>query len=182
VIRFGILGTARIARAFLGYPLDGIEMVAVASRSPERAAAFAGEYGIPKWYGSYDDLLADPTIDAVYIALTPRLNGEYSARAATAGKHILVEKPAAVSTVQVQAIEKALRNSGRLFMEGFMYRFMAVHRRAHAILLEGTIGQLRYISFNFCFDIVNRGRTGFRMENDEGGGALLDLGISSCRG
>jgi predicted dehydrogenase len=152
-------------------------MAAVASRSTERAAAFAGEHGIQKFYGSYDDLLADDSLHAVYIALPPRLNGEYSARAIRAGKHVLVEKPAAPATAQAREIEAAMQNSGCLFMEGFMYRFMRVHQRAQEILLEGTIGRLRYISFNFCFDIVNRGRTGYRMERDEGGGALLDLGI-----
>jgi predicted dehydrogenase len=177
VIRLGILGTARIARAFPGYPLDGLEITAVASRTQERAQAFARETGIARWHGSYEDLLADPALDAVYIALPPRLNGEYAAKALECGKHVLVEKPAVVSTEQALKIEQALRGTGLIFMEGFMYRFMTVHRRAREIIAAGTIGRLRYIDFNFCFDIVSRGRTGYRTNSEFGGGALYDLGI-----
>jgi len=177
VIRFGILGTARIARALLGYPLEGIELSAVASRSRERAVAFAREGNIPGVFGSYEELLDDSSIDAVYIALPPRLNGVYAAKAIEAGKHVLVEKPAVVSIDQVRVIEASLHEKKTLFMEGLMYRFMALHRRSRELVTDGTIGDLRYVNFNFCFDILARGRTGYRTEKGNGGGALYDLGI-----
>ncbi|MDH4070711.1 MAG: Gfo/Idh/MocA family oxidoreductase, partial [Ignavibacteria bacterium] len=177
MIRIGILGTARIARAFTGYPMDGIVVEAVASRDGGRAKAFADEFGIPQRYDSYDLLIDSETIDAVYIPLPPHLHCEYAVKAARAGKHILMEKPAAASAAEVERIQTACAQHRVHFMEGLMYRFMAIHNRAKEILASGTIGTLRYIDFNFCFDIVHRGRVGYRTNRNEGGGALLDLGV-----
>ncbi len=95
MIRIGILGTAAIARPFFAAPLHHAVIAAIASRDLHRAAAFAKEFGIPGHYGTYDDLLADPTIDAVYLPLPPSLHAVWAIRAARAGKHVLVEKPAA---------------------------------------------------------------------------------------
>jgi len=177
MIRFGILGTARIARAFLGIPLDGVVIQAVASRTLERANQFADEFHIPKRFGSYEELLSDREMDAVYIPLPQHLHCEYTLKAADAGKHVLVEKPAALTADEVKRMLSACKGRNVLFMEGFMYRFMKIHQRAKEIVRTGVIGALRYIDFNFGFHIGIRGRTGYRMVKEMGGGALYDLGI-----
>ena len=177
MIRFGILGTARIARAFLGFPLDGAEIQAVASRDLHRANLFADEFHISRRYGSYDELVADSRIDAVYIPLPPHLHCEYALKAAQWGKHVLIEKPAALSADEMRRMIVACRDRNVLFMEGFMYRFMNIHRRAKEIVQAGTIGPIRYVDFNFGFHIAIRGRTGYRTVKEMGGGALYDLGI-----
>src|SRR5262245_3656526 len=107
MIRFGILGTARIARAFLGYPLDGVEIQAVASRDLNRAHQFADEYQIPRRFGSYDELIADADLDAVYVPLPPHLHCEYTLKAARQGKHVLMEKPAALTAAEMQQMISA---------------------------------------------------------------------------
>jgi predicted dehydrogenase len=177
MVRVGILGTARIARAFFADPLEGVEISAVASRTPERANQFADEFRISKRYGSYDALVADPEIDALYIPLPQHLHHEYVLKSARAGKHVLVEKPAALTVAELKQMLSECRQHRRVFMEAFMYRFMKLHQRAKEIVRTGTIGELRYIDFNFGFNILVRGFSGFRTERANGGGALYDLGI-----
>jgi predicted dehydrogenase len=157
--------------------MDGIGITSIASREKTRAEEFARQYRIPSCHGAYDDLLADPDIDAVYIPLPPHLHLEYGVKAAEVGKHILMEKPAAQSAAEVRQLASACTANRVKFMEGFMYRFMSIHRRAKELATDDTIGRLRYIDFHFCFDLVTRGRTGYRTVRNEGGGALLDLGI-----
>lgn len=177
MVRFGILGAARIARAMFQSPLDGVEFIGIASGDRHKADQFGDEYHIPRRYGSYDTLLDDPDIDAVYIPLPQHLHKEYTIKAAERGKHVLVEKPAALSSGEIGEMESACRAAGVLFMEAFMYRFMRMPNRVKEIVQSGWIGPLRYIDFNFCFDIFTRGRTGYRLERSSGGGALYDLGI-----
>lgn len=177
MIRFGILGTARVARGLFGRRPGNAEIIAIASRDKTQADTFGDEFGIPRRYGSYLDLLADPDIQAVYIPLPQHLHREYTVKAAQAGKHVLVEKPAALSCQELTEMLDACRSNGVLFMEAFMYRFMRVHNRAKEIVQNGTIGRLRYIDFNFGFHVAARGRIGFRMQKELGGGALYDLGI-----
>jgi len=177
MIRVGVLGTARIARAFFGEPLQDIEITAIASRNLDRAVQFANEFRIPKRYGSYDDLVADREVDALYIPLPQHLHCEYAVKGARAGKHLLVEKPAALSVSELKQMLSESRKNGVVFLEAFMYRFMKIHQRAKEIVRTGTIGALRYIDFNFGFNIVVRGRGGFRLTKAMGGGALFDLGI-----
>lgn len=177
MIRFGILGTAQIARAIFRHPLEGVEVAAIASRDRSRARAFAREFNIPGVFGSYEDLLADSTIDAVYIPLPHHLHTRYAVKAAEAGKHVLLEKPAAPNCRELRSILRACRLHRVLFMEALMYRFLRVHNRAKEIVKQGTIGELRYIDYNLSFDAAARGVTGFRLDRAQGGGALYNLGI-----
>ncbi|MBP1691826.1 MAG: oxidoreductase domain protein [Bacteroidetes bacterium] len=177
MIRFGILGTAAIARSFLGVPLCNAAISAVASRDAGRAASFAHEHGIPLHYGRYEDLLADPTIDAVYVPLPPAMHASWVVKAAEAGKHVLVEKPAAPASSDVQAMVDACRKHNVLYMEAFMYRFKTIHRRVREIVSSGVLGELRYIDFSWCFNMKALRRSAFRLETEAGGGALNDLGV-----
>jgi predicted dehydrogenase len=177
MIRIGILGTASIARLFFGTPLCRATIVAVASRDAARAQEFARHYHIPRAYGSYEELLADPGIDAVYIPLPQHLHCVYAIKAAEAGKHVLVEKPAAVSPAEIEQMIRACRDSRVVLMEGFMYRFKTLHRRVRQLVTDGTLGTIRYIDFSWCFNIRKLVRSPFRLEKAAGGGALNDLGI-----
>jgi xylose dehydrogenase (NAD/NADP) len=177
MIRFGILGTARITRPFFEQPLDMVSIDAIASRDASKAEAFAAEFNIPRAHGSYDSLLADSGIDAVYIPLPQHLHGEYVIKAAKAGKHVLVEKPSALTVAGLKQMLAACKKHGVLFMEAFMYRFMKVHNRAKELVDTGRIGELRYIDYNLSFNVDARGLKGFRLDTRKGGGALYDLGI-----
>jgi xylose dehydrogenase (NAD/NADP) len=177
MVRIGILGTAAIARPFFGAPLRHARIVAIASRSASRAAAFAKEFGIPTHYGSYDELLADTSIDAVYLPLPPALHAEWTIRAARAGKHVLIEKPAAPSSNDVERMLEACASHRVLYMEAFMYRFKAIHRHVRDLVHAGTLGHLRYIDFSWCFNIEALRRSLFRLDPEHGGGALNDLGV-----
>ncbi len=176
-VRFGILGTASIARKLIGGEFRNVTLAGVASRSLARAQAFAGEAGITQVYDSYENLLADPDIDAVYIPLPQHLHCEYTILAAQAGKHVLVEKPAAVSSAEVRRMREACERNGVLFMEALMYRFRNIHQRARQIVEDGTIGELRFLVFAWSHNIVNRGHDGFRLHKKLGGGCLRDLGV-----
>ena len=177
MIRFGVLGTARIARRFLGKALKNATIVAVASREQRRADAFAGEFKVPRAYGSYDRLLLDPEIDAVYIPLPQHLHCEYTVKAARAGKHILVEKPSALTVAELQKMMAACKEHGVLFMEAFMYRFMPIHQRVKELVASGLLGKVRYLDFNWCFNVKKLIRSPYRLDKSAGGGALYDLGI-----
>lgn len=177
MIRIGILGTAAIARPFFAAPLHHAVIAAIASRDLHRAAAFAKEFGIPGHYGTYDDLLADPTIDAVYLPLPPSLHAVWAIRAARAGKHVLVEKPAAPASADVERMMEACAASRVLYMEALMYRFKAIHRHVRALVTGGTLGALRFIDFSWCFNIEALKRSLFRLDPAHGGGALNDLGV-----
>lgn len=179
MVRIGILGTARIAGAFTGRSYRNAQLAAVASRSLERARAFAAEHGIPRALGSYDELLADPSVDAVYVPLPQHLHCEWVVRAAEAGKHVLVEKPAALTSAEVAAMTAACERNRVAYMEAFMYRFMSVHRRSRELAAGGAVGELRGVDFRWCIDTGPRGvsKEGFRMRRELGGGGLLDLGV-----
>ncbi len=177
MIRVGILGTARIAGAFFRHPLYGVTIASVASRDPARGEAFARNHGIPHVASSYDALLGDRSLDAVYIPLPQHLHAEYARRAAESGKHVLVEKPAALSSKDLLPVLEACRTRGVLFMEAFMYRFLRVHNRARELVQDGTIGPLRHIDFHLNVNarVLNLGGT--RFARALGGGALYDRGI-----
>ena len=170
-LRFGILGAAGIARKALIPALqaaEGAELVGVASRDPQRAREM-----LPggRAYAGYQELLDDPEVDAVYIALPNGVHREWSERALAAGKHVLCEKPLAVTAAEAQAMTAAAGASGRLLMEAVMYRF---HPR-----IRGVVARLRenppnasWISFGFPLN-----RPGdIRLDPTLGGGALLDVG------
>jgi len=180
-LRWGVLSTARIARQRF---IPGVqasqsgEVVAIASREAGRAAHAAAELGIPRWYGSYEALLADPEVEAVYIPLPNALHAEWTVRAAAAGKHVLCEKPAARRVADAERMAAACRRAGVLLMEAFMYRHHPQHARVQALLAAGTIGEPRLVRASFCFAMSPERRAGgdIRLSRALDGGALMDVG------
>ncbi|MFH1941045.1 MAG: Gfo/Idh/MocA family oxidoreductase [bacterium] len=177
MIRYGILGTANIARTFAREKSINAEITAIASRNIDKAKTFAKEFNIPETYSSYEELIDDENIDAVYIPLPHHLHHEYTIRCALAGKHVLCEKPAALNVREIEEMTDACRKHGVFFMEAFMYRFLPIHQRVKEFVKSGAIGRLRYIDFNFCIDIQSKFEGTFRWNKSLGGGALFDLGI-----
>lgn len=183
-LRLGILSTANIARDFIrgcsGSAVLAIE--AVASRDAAKAAAFAAELGIPRHHASYEALLADPGIDAVYIPLPNDLHATWAIRASEAGKHVLCEKPLAVSAHQARAMFAAARNHGVHLVEAYPYMAQPQTLRLRGLLLEGAIGRVQTIHAAFGFGILSpEGQPladphNIRLLPERGGGALLDAG------
>jgi predicted dehydrogenase len=177
MIRIGILGTATIARLFFGEPLTRARIVGIASRDRTRAIEFARHYGIPRTFGSYEELINDSDIDAIYVPLPQHLHCEFTIKAAEAGKHVLVEKPAATSSLEIEQMIAACRAHKVVLMEGFMYRFKTIHHRVRSLVKEGQLGTIRYIDFSWSFNIRKLNRSAFRLDKIAGGGAINDLGI-----
>lgn len=176
-LRWGILSTANIGRKAVIPALQAArdsEVRAVASRDVARARAFADEVGIPGAYGSYHALLEDPEVDAVYIPLPNSGHAEWTVRAAEAGKHVLCEKPLALSARECREMAAAAKAAGVLLMEAFMYRFHPRTDRVLELLAEGAVGEVRTIRSAFTFRLRNRDN--IRLDPALGGGALMDVG------
>lgn len=175
-VRWGILGPGRISRAFrTGLAgLEGATAVAVASRVTARARAFADEFGVPRAYGSYADLLADPAVDAVYIGLPNGMHPEWSIAAARAGKHVLCEKPLAATEADAEAMFGAAREAGVWLMEAFMYRFHPRTRRLAELVADGAVGPVRAVQGSMGFTVGETANT--RLSAELAGGAALDVG------
>ena len=183
-VRYGILGAANIARSFVkgvaGSALAAVE--AVASRDGGKAAAFAAELSIPRHHASYQALLADPAIEAVYIPLPNDLHAEWAIKAAEAGKHVLCEKPLAVGEAQARAMFAASRNAGVHLAEAYPYMSQPQTLRVRALLAEGALGTIQTITTAFGFGIVSHDGaplgdpSNIRLLPDRAGGALLDAG------
>lgn len=180
-VTWGILGTARIAEERLVPAFHEAllaRLTAVASRDQDRAGRFAERHRISKAYNSYEALLADASIDAVYIPLPNHLHHEWAIRAMTAGKHVLCEKPLATSVAEGVAMFEASEKNGVFLMEGLMYRFHPQTRRIRELLAEGTIGEPRLIRAAHSFPLHLQDREhDFRWLAEAGGGSLGDLGI-----
>lgn len=176
-VRFGILSTAKIARNALIPAMkraENVEVVAVASESG-KAKDFAAELEIPKHYDSYIDLLNDPEIDAVYIPLPNQLHKKWAIEAAKHGKHVLCEKPAALTTQDVEEMAEAFKANNVIFMEAFMYQFHPQHNRVKEIIAAGEIGDVKLIRSTFSFSLdLESGN--IRLQKDIGGGVLYDVG------
>jgi xylose dehydrogenase (NAD/NADP) len=173
---WGLLGTARINRSLIP-PLRASasnRLVAVASRDVGRAEAYAREWGIGRAHGSYDALLADPEVDAVYVPLPNHLHAEWSIRAARAGKHVLCEKPLALGVDQVDAMERAARESGVVLAEAFMYRHHPQTLKVKELVAGGEIGEVRFVRGTFTFPLHRPNDV--RLRPEWGGGALWDVG------
>jgi xylose dehydrogenase (NAD/NADP) len=181
-VRFGILSTARINRLVLGgaHESDRVEIVAVASRDRARAEAYAREQEISRAYGSYEELLADPELDAVYISLPNSLHVEWSIRALEAGKHVLCEKPLSRRPDDVVRAFDIADRAGRLLMEAFMYRHNPQTARLKELVESGAIGTLRVVKAAFSFTVS--GDTNIRLAADLDGGALMDVGCYCVSG
>jgi len=175
-LRIGILGCANIARSFKNgcAPLRSVEIVAVASRSRDKAEAFAAELGVARALGSYEALLADPDIDAVYIPLPNSMHAEWAIRAAEAGKHVLCEKPLAMNAAEAKAMFGAAGKRGVVLREAYPYMAQPQTAQLRAWLAEGAIGAVRLIrsTFGVFFDDP----ANIRLSPTLGGGALYDAG------
>jgi D-xylose 1-dehydrogenase (NADP+, D-xylono-1,5-lactone-forming) len=176
VVRLGVLSTARINRPILAAARasEAIEVVAVASRNEERARAYAAEHGIGRAYGSYDALLADAEIDAVYISLPNSMHVPWSIRALEAGKHVLCEKPLSPDPGAVEQAFDAAERAGRVLMEAFMYRFHPQTKKLAALVADGAIGELRLVTSCFSFPLEEP--SNIRLSAELEGGSLLDVG------
>jgi predicted dehydrogenase len=177
-VRWGIISTANIGVAkVVPAMLRGphIEIVAIASRDLAKAQAAAAKLGIPKAYGSYEELLADPTIEAVYNPLPNHLHVPVSIQALAAGKHVLCEKPIALDAAEAQTlVDAGKRYPDQKLMEAFMYRHHPQWQRAKAMVAAGTIGQLRTIQSVFSYYLTDPNNV--RNQADIGGGGLMDIG------
>ena len=177
-VRWGVLSTANIGAAKVLPAMQRgqhSEVTAIASRSQEKAQAAAAQLGIPKAYGSYEALLADPEIDAVYNPMPNHLHVPWSIKALEAGKHVLCEKPIALNADEAQQLADAARHYPRLkLMEAFMYRFHPQWQRANQIVAAGGVGELRTIHSHFSY--FNNDPNNIRNMADIGGGGLMDIG------
>lgn len=178
-IRWGILSTANIAiKRFIpgaASSSNGV-VAAIASRDGARARDVAQRLRIPRAYGSYEELLADPDVDAIYNPLPNSLHAEWTLAAAAARKPVLCEKPLAVDSAQARAMIDGCRERGVLLMEAFMYRFHPQHARVRALLDAGEIGALRGVRAAFTFLLEPFPEQNVRLRADLAGGALMDVG------
>lgn len=176
-LRLGILGCANIAKQFardVGSS-QAVNIVAVASRQADKAVAFADQFGIARAHGSYEALLADPEVDAVYIPLPNHLHAPWVIRAAEAGKHILCEKPLTLGLKDAQAMFDAARRCGVMLLEAYPYYFQPQTGDMLALLHSGAVGEVRTMHASFGFTL-QPGTGNIRWQPDMGGGALLDAG------
>lgn len=175
-VRWGLLSTARINERLIPAikASERSELLAVASRNHEKAEVYARDRGIPRAYGCYEDLLVDSDIDAVYLSLPNGLHAEWSIRSAEAGKHVLCEKPLAITPEEVDRMIVAARQHGVLIQEAAMYRFHPQTQTVQRLVAEGAIGTVRTIQCSFGFTLANQ--SDIRLDPDQGGGALWDIG------
>ncbi len=178
-LRIGILGAARIAGLAMVSPAraTGTRLVAVAARDTGRAEAFAAEHGVERVHASYDELLADPEVEAVYNPLPNGLHGQWNRRAVEAGKHVLSEKPSAANADEARTVRDAARAAGVVFMEGFHYPYHPFWHRVTGLIEEGAIGEIRDVECTLS--MPDPGADDPRWRLDLAGGATMDLGCYS---
>jgi predicted dehydrogenase len=175
-VRIGVLGAARIAPAALIRParvLDGVQVTAVAARDPNRAMAFAAKHGIATVHDSYDALLADPAIDAIYNPLPNGLHGRWTIAALRADKHVLCEKPFTANADEAESVAAVAHATDRVVMEAFHYRYHGLTTRMLDILASGELGDVRHLDTWLCFPLPV---ADIRWQLDLAGGALMDAG------
>jgi len=183
-VKWGILSTADINRKLIpgAHASPKVDLLAIASRDKARAESYAQEWGIARAYGSYEELLADPDVEAVYIPLPNTLHSERTIRAVDAGKHVLCEKPFSRHTAEVDAAFDAAERNDRLLTEAFMYRHNPQTKRLTELVDEGAIGELRLVRAAFSYSLYDEAN--IRLRTDVEGGALMDVGcycVSGCR-
>ena len=176
-LRLGILGCANIARQFARdvAPSPAVRIVCVGSRNPDTAAGFAAAHGIARHHGSYEALLDDKEIDAIYLPLPNSLHAEWAIKALESGKHVLCEKPLALGLDEARAMFDAARRHRVMLLESYPYYFQPQTRDMLALLSDGTIGDVRFVQASFGFTVPNPA-SNIRMKPELGGGALLDAG------
>ncbi len=175
-LRWGLISTARINRALIK-PLrasERNELLAVASRSLEKAQEYAPEWDIPKAYGSYQAMLDDPEIDVVYNSLPNSLHTEWTVKALQAGKHVLCEKPLATSLEEVDAMRAAAQSTGMYLAEAFMYRHHPQTLKVKELVDSEVLGDLRVVKGDFTYNIRDEGDV--RLIPELGGGSIWDVG------
>jgi predicted dehydrogenase len=181
-VRWGILGNANIARVCVIPAIQKSKngrVRALATRFPAAAEPVAKRHRIPHVYDSYQALLEDPAVDAVYIPLPNHLHHPWTLKALSAGKHVLCEKPLARNTREAEDMAATAAKNGRLLMEAFMYRFHPRNRRIQRLLKAGAIGKPRLIRSAFCYSMAEEqlaSGSNARLQPHMGGGALLDVG------
>lgn len=175
-MRWGIISTARIARNWVipATQLAGQEVLAIASRDAATASVVAAQHGIARSYGSYEALLADPDVDAVYIGLPNHLHKPWTIAAARAGKHVLCEKPLALDESEAAEMIAECEAAGVVMMEAFMYRTHPQWALAHDLVDSGRIGELKAVQTWFSY--YNDDPANVRAVPEWGGGALYDIG------
>jgi predicted dehydrogenase len=175
-LRWGFLSTADINKALLN-PLRSSkrnELLAVASRSQEKADEYARKNSVKRPYGSYEDLLADPDIDVIYNSLPNHMHAEWTVKAVQAGKHVLCEKPLALSLAEVDAISAAAKKYGKVVAEAFMYRTHPQTFKAQELVASGRLGRVRMIRGSYTYPGTDPDN--YRWKPEMGGGGLWDVG------
>lgn len=186
-LRWGIIGTAEIARNALIPAIKASRnaiVLGVASRDADRARAYADANGIERSYGSYEDLLADPDIDAVYNPLPNDGHAPWSIAAARAKKPTLCEKPIALNAAEAEQMIAAFAEENVLLAEAFMYRYHPQHAIVKQMVADGKIGRLKLINASFTYALPETNTTNVRLNATMGGGGLLDVGcycVNLCR-
>jgi D-xylose 1-dehydrogenase (NADP+, D-xylono-1,5-lactone-forming) len=182
LMRLGIISTADINRLLIpgAHASPKIDLIAVASRDQGRADAYAREWEIERSYGSYEALLEDSDIDAVYISLPNTLHCEWSIRAVEAGKHVICEKPLSRHPEHVEEAFDAAERAGRLLTEAFMYRHNPQTRKLAELVRDGAIGDLRVIRSAFSYSLYDTAN--IRLRADVEGGSLMDVGCYCVSG
>jgi len=176
-LQIGILGAARIAPAALTRParhVHGVEVAAVAARDPERARAFAHKHHIGRTVATYEQLVTDPEIDAVYNPLPNGLHGHWTKAAIAAGKHVLCEKPFTADADEARDVARAAAGTGLVVMEAFHYRYHPLAARLEQIVTGGELGTIGRIDIQFSAPLAKRGDIRYRL--DLAGGAQMDMG------
>jgi D-xylose 1-dehydrogenase (NADP+, D-xylono-1,5-lactone-forming) len=183
-LRWGLLSTAAINRAVIP-PLRASrrsELFGVASRDLDKAGDYAAQWDIPRFYGSYEEMLADPEVDVIYNPLPNHIHAEWTVQACLAGKHVLCEKPAALKPQDVDAVAEAARSAGVSVAEAFMYRHHPQTKKVLEWIAAGEIGQVQLL--RGCFSFLHERPKDIRWIPEFGGGSIWDIGcypISFCR-
>ncbi len=176
ILRWGLLSTAKINHALI-HPLRASkrnQLLAVASRSEEKAQAYANKWMIPRSYGSYESLLADPEIDVIYNSLPNHLHADWTIKALKAGKHVLCEKPLALTAANVDKMLATAKKTGCVLTEAFMYRHHPQTLKVQEIVESGILGKLQFLRGSFTFTLNREGN--YRFIKEMGGGSIWDVG------
>jgi predicted dehydrogenase len=181
-VKWGIISTALINEKVIpgAHASPKIDLVAVASRDQARADEYAKQWEIERAYGSYEALLADPDVEAVYISLPNNMHVEWSIKSLEAGKHVLVEKPFSRTAADVEAAFDVAERTERLLSEAFMYRHNPQTKRAKELVDSGAIGELRLVRAAFSFALYDE--TNIRLRPELEGGAMMDVGCYTLSG
>ena len=179
-MKWGILAPGTIARKFantiIGMNEEQETLAAVASRNPEKAEVFAAEFQIPKAYGSYEELVSDPEVEAVYIASPNNLHFAHTMLCLNHGKHVLCEKPFTVNAQEAEILYRTAEEKGLFVMEAFWIRFLPLYEKLQEIITSGQYGKLCHARVSYGF-VASGARRERKFRSDLAGGALLDIGI-----